>query len=178
MLVCWDFSQLLKLPVRHNIISNITVKCEENSSHFVILSTFIKEISSNDILMFWRLYNLKSKVVGYSSSVTQTWGNQMLPAYPKQNRLTLSPLGRNQVSINTHAKPPSQARLKKKNGPGDKAKSHTYSTTVLCQVSPDVTGVWIPRYIPVGFYYKDMDESHCANYSIFIIKNVLMYCIH
>ena len=69
----------------------------------------------------------------------------MLPAYPKQNRVSLSPLGRHQVSINTHTKLPSQARLKKKehfsNGPGDKGKSHAYSTTVLRQVSPDVTGV-------------------------------------
>ena len=71
----------------------------------------------------------------------------MLPAYPKQNRLSLSPLSRHQVSMNTHTKLPSQARLKKKkkrtfsNGPGDKAKSHAYSTTVLRQVSPDVTGV-------------------------------------
>ena len=38
----------------------------------------------------------------------------MLPAYPKQNRLSLSPLGRHQVSMNTHTKLPSQARLKKK----------------------------------------------------------------
>ena len=82
----------------------------------------------------------------------------MLPAYPKQNRLSLSPLGRHQVSVNTHTKLPSQARLKKQqhfsNGPGDKAKSHAYSTTVLHQVSANVTGVWILRYITVGFYYK------------------------
>ena len=38
----------------------------------------------------------------------------MLPAYPKQNRLSLSPLSRHQVSMNTHTKLPSQARLKKK----------------------------------------------------------------
>ena len=70
----------------------------------------------------------------------------MLPAYPKQNRLSLSPLGRHQVSMNTHTKLPSQAHLKKKKKtffewPGDKGKSHAYSTTVLRQVSPDVAGV-------------------------------------
>ena len=74
----------------------------------------------------------------------------MLPAYPKQSRLTLSPLGRNQVSINTHtnckASFPCLFGKKQKTifeWPGDKANSHAYSgsSAVLHQESPDVTDV-------------------------------------
>ena len=75
----------------------------------------------------------------------------MLPAYPKQSRLTLSPLGRNQVGINirTNYKASFPCLFGKKtkkrflNGPGDKANSHAYSgsTAVLRQLSPDATGV-------------------------------------